>query len=87
MDAERLKQSALGCLSVIFCVFVYWGLDNWLGSGRKIKELKQYISSVDSKQFQNTNYNLSRIEKLDGEVKDLKDEVKSLEEKAATSTN
>jgi hypothetical protein len=69
MDAERLKESAIGCLSVIFCIFVYWGLDNWLGSGRANRELKQYFGSVDSKQFQNANYNLSRIEKLEGEVK------------------
>ena len=81
MDAKRLKQSALGCLSVIFCIFVYWGLYNWLGSGPAIRELKQPVSSVDAKQFQNASYNVSQVEKLEGELKDLKDEVESSKEK------
>ena len=81
MVTERLKQSALGCLSVIFCIFVYWGLFNWLKSGPAIKEINQPVSSVDAKQFQNTSYNVSQVEKLEGELKDLKDELESLVEK------
>jgi hypothetical protein len=37
--------------------------------------------SVDSKQFRNASYNLSQIETLEREVKELKDEVESLKEK------
>ena len=80
MDPKRLKQSALACLSLIFCCFVYWGLCNWLESGPAATEVKQPVSSVDAKQFQNTSYNASQVEKLEGEVKDLKDEVESSKE-------
>ena len=81
MDAKRLKQSAFGSLSLIFCIFVYWGLYNWLGSGPAIRELKQPASSVDAKQFQNASHYVSQVEKLEGELKDLKDEVESAKEK------
>ena len=83
MDAERLKRIALGCLSLIFCFFVYWGLNNWLGSGPAIRELKEYTTSIDSAERQDSSRNASRIEKLEGEVKGLKDEVETLKEKAA----
>jgi predicted RNase H-like nuclease (RuvC/YqgF family) len=64
--------------SLLFC---FSGLDNWFGSGPAIREVKQSISSVDSKQFQNASYNDSRIETLEREVKELKGEVESLKEK------
>ena len=80
MNAKRLKQSAFGCLSLIFCIFAYWGLFNWLGSGPATRELKQVVSSVDAKQFQNESYNVSQVEKLEGELKDLRDELESLVE-------
>jgi hypothetical protein len=35
----------------------------------------------DSKQFQNASYNVSQVKELEGELKDLKDELESLEEK------
>ena len=79
--AERLKRIASGCLVLIVCFFAFLGLDNWFGSGPAIREVKQSISSVDSKQFKNASYNDSRIEKLEREVKDLQDEVESLKEK------
>ena len=81
MNAKRLKQSAFGCLSLIFCIFVYWGLLNWLKSGPAIREPKQPVTLVDAKQFQNGSYNVSQVEKLEGELKDLKDEVESSKEK------
>lgn len=81
MDSERLKRIASGCLVLIVCFFAFLGLDNWFGSGPAIREVKQSISSVDSRQFQNASYNDSRIEKLEGEVKDLKSEIESLKEK------
>ncbi len=81
MDSERLKRNSLGCLALVFCFFVLLGFENWFGSGPAIRELKQYISSVDSKQFRNASYNDSRIETLEREAKDLKDEVESLKEK------
>jgi cell division protein FtsB len=81
MDSERLKRIASGCLVLIVCFFGFLGLDNWFGSGPAIREVKQSISSVDSKQFKNASYNDSRIEKLEREVKDLQDEVESLKEK------
>jgi cell division protein FtsB len=81
MDVERLKRSAFGCLGLVLAFFVLLGLDNWFGSGPAIREVKQSISSVDSKQFKNASYNDSRIEALEREVKDLKDEVESLKEK------
>ena len=83
MDAERLRRIALGCLTLIFCFLVYWGLNNWLGSGPAIRELKKYTASIDAVERQDSSRNASRIEKLEREVKDLKDEVESLKEKAA----
>jgi hypothetical protein len=83
MDAERLKQSVFGCLTLIFCFSVYWALNNWLGSGPAIRELKEYAISIDAEEHQNSSRNGSRIEKLESEVKDLKDEVESLKQKAA----
>ena len=83
MDAGRLKRIALGCLTLIFCFFVYWGLNNWLGSGPAIRKLKEYTASIDSAERQDSSRNASRIEKLEGELKDLKDEVESLKQKAA----
>ena len=80
MNAERLKQSAFGCLSLIFCILAYWGLFNWLESGPAVRELKQPVSSVDAKQLQNPSYNVSQVEKLEGELKDLKDQLESLVE-------
>jgi hypothetical protein len=71
MDSERLKRIASGCLVLIVCFFAFLGLDNWFGSGPAIREVKESISSVDSKQFKNASYNDSRIEKLEREVKDL----------------
>jgi len=68
MDSERLKRNSLGCLALVFCFFVLLGFENWFGSGPAIRELKQYISSVDSKQFRNASYNDSRIETLEREA-------------------
>jgi hypothetical protein len=51
MDSERLKRIASGCLVLIVCFFAFLGLDNWFGSGPAIREVKQSISSVDSKQL------------------------------------
>jgi hypothetical protein len=81
MDAAWLKRNSLGCLGLVICFFVLLGLDNWFGSGPAIRELNQSISLVDSKQFRNASYNLSQIEALEREVKDLKSEVESLKEK------
>jgi hypothetical protein len=55
MDSEQLKRIASGCLVLIVCFFAFLGLDNWFGSGPAIREVKQSISSVDSKQFQNAS--------------------------------
>src|SRR5260221_14464927 len=81
MDAERLKRIASGCLVLIACFFAFLGVDNLFGLGAAIREVKQSISSVDSKQFKNASYSDSRIEKLEREVKDLKSEVESLKQK------
>src|SRR5260221_12967692 len=78
MDAERLKRIASGCLVLIACFFAFLGLDNWFGSAPAIREVKQSISSIDSKQFKNASYSDSRIEKLEREVIFLKSELESL---------
>ena len=73
MISEPLKRGVLGCLSIVFLLGILFALNNWIGSGPAIKQLKESVDSVDAAQVQNESLNLARIQELEEEVKKLQE--------------
>src|SRR4029077_9859973 len=73
MISEPLKRGVLGGLSIVFLLGILFALNNWIGSGPAIKQLKESVDSVDAAQVQNESLNLARIQELEEEVKKLQE--------------
>ena len=71
MISEPLKRGVLACLSMVFLLGILFALNNWIGSGPAIKQLKESVDSVDA-QLRNESRDLARIRELEGEVKKLR---------------
>jgi septal ring factor EnvC (AmiA/AmiB activator) len=71
MISEPLKRGVLACLSMVFLLGILFALNNWIGSGPAIKQLKESVDSVDAK-VRNESRDLARIRELEEEVKELR---------------
>ena len=71
MISEPLKRGVLACLSMVFLLGILFALNNWIGSGPAIKQLKESVDSVDA-QLRNESRDLARIRELEEEVKKLR---------------
>ena len=71
MISEPLKRGVLGCLSIVFLLGILFALNNWIGSGPAIRQLKESVDSVDA-QLRNESRDLARIQELEEEVKKLR---------------
>jgi septal ring factor EnvC (AmiA/AmiB activator) len=71
MISEPLKRAVLACLSMVFLLGILFALNNWIGSGPAIKQLKESVDSVDA-QVRNESRDLARIRELEEEVKKLR---------------
>jgi len=72
MISEPLKRGVLGCLSIVFLLGILFALNNWIGSGPAIKQLKESVDAVDAAQVQNESLNLARIQELKKRLKSYK---------------
>jgi hypothetical protein len=61
MISEPLKRGVLARLSIVFLLGILFALNNWIGSGPAIKQLKESVDSVDAAQVQNESLNLAAI--------------------------
>src|SRR5258708_36591496 len=61
MISEPLKRGVLACLSIVFLLGILFALNNWIGSGPAINQLKESGDSVDAAQVQNESLNLAAI--------------------------
>jgi septal ring factor EnvC (AmiA/AmiB activator) len=71
MILEPLKRGVVACLSIVFLLGILFALNNWIGSGPAIKQLKESVDSVDA-QVRNESRDLARIRELEEEVKKLR---------------
>jgi hypothetical protein len=56
---------------MVFLLGILFALNNWIGSGPAIKQLKESVDSVDA-QLRNESRDLARIRELEEEVKKLR---------------
>jgi hypothetical protein len=50
MILEPLKRGVVACLSIVVLLGILFALNNWIGSGPAIKQLKESVDSVDAAQ-------------------------------------